>query len=337
MTEIPDLRYVNTNDLFTQIITTVGAILAGITLGFTITSYMIYPIKCTSNNNTQTDDDDHARDEHEHDHEEIYSDKIGGRCRECECCDCLHCAVSDPSSDGDGDGDGDGDDDDYDDDYDYEQIDKLDETDFDECEQKKRDFITFSNLFFNKLSKMETRDLSQTEIENLRLKTVESDSPYGKIIMTYNSDTDSFWWYSAAQQQQQQQHSFYIPYKILDTIARLFAITYNCKKICVNYKEEWEKERQLVLEDIEKKQMEAEENKTVMSDAIHFKNYPICVSTLNRFTNKYNLHELVPATKKKVNEDDDNGHYSHHNNNNNNKIKYSDFKQNIHLLNKKTD
>ena len=338
MTEIPDLRYVNTNDLFTQIITAVGAILAGITLGFTITSYMIYPIKCTSNNNTQTDDHDHDdhNDHNDHDHEEflLYSDKIGGRCHQCDCCDCLHCAVSDPS--GDDDDDHDYDDDYDDDDYDYEKIDKLDETDFDECGQKKRDFITFSNLFFNKLSKMETRDLTQTEIENLRLKTVESDSPYGKIIMTYNSDTDSFWWYSVAQQQQQ--HSFYIPYKILDTIARLFAITYNCKQICVNYKEEWEKERQLVLEDIEKKQMEAEENKTVMSDAIHFKNFPICVSTLNRFTNKYNLHELVvPATKKKVNEDDNDPHSIHNNNNNNNKIKYSDFKQNIHLLNKKTD
>jgi hypothetical protein len=305
MTEIPDLQYVtnhNNNDLLTQIITAVGAIFAGITIGFTITSYMVYPIKFTSNNNTQTDIDNEIGSE--------TGSEIGSE------------TGSETGSVFDSD-EIINDNDDNADNYDYEKIDKLDETDFDEYNQKKRDFITFSNLFFNKLSEMETRDLNQTEIENLRLKTVESESPYGKIIMTYNNDTDSFWWYSEAQQ-----HSCYIPYKILDTIARRFAITHNCKQICVNYKEEWEKERQLVLEDIQKKQIEAEENKTVMP-AINFKNFPIHVSTLNRFTNKSNLHELCPSLKK----------VSADNNNNSadNKIKYSDFKQNIHLLNKKTD
>ena len=64
MTEIPDLRYAtnHTNDIFTQIITAVGAIFAGITIGFTLTSYMIYPIKRIKDTNTQTDDSEFDSD-----------------------------------------------------------------------------------------------------------------------------------------------------------------------------------------------------------------------------------------------------------------------------------
>jgi hypothetical protein len=289
MTEIPDLRYAtnHNNDIFTQIITAIGAIFAGITIGFTLTSYMIYPIKRIKDTNTQTDDSEFDSDSDsesefnsEFDSESelsvFDSDEVNeNRCHNCYHRDCVS-IVSDSSSD---------------DEDDYEKIDKLDETDFDEYEQKKRDYITFSNLFLNKLSKMETRELNQTDIENLRLKTVEQESPYGKIIMTYNSDTQSFWWYSVAEP-----HLSYIPYKILDTVARLFAITYDCKQICVNYKEEWEKERQLVLEDIKKKQIEAEENKTAMP-VINLKNFPIHVSTLNHFTNICNLNDLCLSLK----------------------------------------
>ena len=214
MTEIPDLRYAtnHNNDIFTQIITAVGAIFAGITIGFTLTSYMMYPIKRIKDTNTQTDDaefdsefDSEFESEFEFDSDEISG---GSQCHKCDPCDCVSVSiVSDPSDDGQSDDDPS--DDDPSDDADYEKIDKLNETDFDEYEQKKRDFITFSNLFFSELSKIETRKLNQTDIENLRLKTVEQESPYGKIIMTYNSDTQSFWWYSVAEP-----HLSYIPYKI---------------------------------------------------------------------------------------------------------------------------
>lgn len=288
MTEIPDLRYAtnHNNDIFTQIITAVGAIFAGITIGFTLTSYIMYPIKRIKDTNTQTDDAEFDSEfdsefysefdsefdseyESEFEFDSVFnSDEISGgsqchNCDPCDPCDCVSVSiVSDPS------------DDDPSDDADYEKIDKLNETDFDEYEQKKRDFITFSNLFFSELSKIETRKLNQTEIENLRLNHVELESPCGKITMTYNSDTQSFWWYS---EPKDVSYIPYIPYKILDTVARLFAITYDCKQICVNYKEEWEKERQLVLEDIKK--------------------FPIHVSTENHFTHKSNLNELCPSLK----------------------------------------
>ena len=294
MTEIPDLRYAtnHNNDIFTQIITAVGAIFAGITIGFTLTSYMMYPIKRIKDTNTQTDDAEFDSEfDSEFEFDSVFdSDEISGGsqchncdpCDPCDPCDCVSVSiVSDPS------------DDDPSDDADYEIIDKLNETDFDEYEQKKRDFITFSNLFFSELSKIETRKLNQTEIENLRLNHVEQESPCGKITMTYNSDTQSFWWYS---EPKDVSYIPYIPYKILDTVARLFAITYDCKQICVNYKEEWEKERQLVLEDIKKKQIEAEENKTAMS-TINLKKFPIHVSTENHFTHKSNLNELCPSLK----------------------------------------
>jgi hypothetical protein len=67
---------------------------------------------------------------------------------------------------------------------------------------------------------------------DLRFKTVRVKSPDGDddIIMTYNSDTGTFWYYCDNKEN--------IKFNTLDAIARKFAIDNNCKCVCINYKEE---------------------------------------------------------------------------------------------------
>ena len=108
--------------------------------------------------------------------------------------------------------------------------------------------------FFDELENLPERELEKEELEELRLKTIEEETPEGKVIMSYNSDTESFWYYA---------NSTTIPYSSLDAVARLYTVTYNCKSICVNYKEEWEKGKERVNKEkeLDLKRREEEEHK----------------------------------------------------------------------------
>ena len=76
--------------------------------------------------------------------------------------------------------------------------------------------------------------LEDTEPDQAALVTasVVDDTPFGKVIMSYSVSNSTFWYYADTKT---------IPYKTLDALARQFAVKHNCKRICVNYKEEWEK------------------------------------------------------------------------------------------------
>jgi len=133
----------------------------------------------------------------------------------------------------------------------YMAYDKNDKYEEDE-EDADQDEYCFK--FFDELENLPERHLEKEELEELRLKTLEEETPEGKVIMSYNSDTESFWYYA---------DSTTIPYSSLDAVARLYAITYNCKSICVNYKEEWEKgkERAIKEKELDIKRREEEEDK----------------------------------------------------------------------------
>jgi len=81
-------------------------------------------------------------------------------------------------------------------------------------------------------------DFSQPEKERLSKGKVEDETPFGPIIMTYCVDDETYWYHTDNKS---------IPYKTLDAVARQFAVKYSCKRICVNYKEEWEKAKALAI------------------------------------------------------------------------------------------
>lgn len=75
---------------------------------------------------------------------------------------------------------------------------------------------------------------------------VEDETPFGSIIMTYCADDETYWYYTDNKS---------IPYKTLDAVARQFAVKYSCKRICVNYREEWEKAKALAIAEQEAAEM----------------------------------------------------------------------------------
>lgn len=95
-----------------------------------------------------------------------------------------------------------------------------------EVRQKK---IQYGQKFFDELEALEDRVLTNEELVGLRELHIEEDTPEGKVIMLYNSNTESFWFYSDTKN---------ISNRTLDAIARKYAITHNCKQICVNHKKE---------------------------------------------------------------------------------------------------
>ena len=102
-----------------------------------------------------------------------------------------------------------------------------------------------------------------------KAKIVET-TPFGTVIMTYSLNDNTFLYYADTR---------IIPYKTLDAVARQFAVKYSCKRICVNYKEEWEKAKARAIEE-ENKQKEQldkkndDSKKTKKRDIFaEFKNY----------------------------------------------------------------
>ena len=261
-TIIEPIRFISHNDILTQIFIAIGALFGGITLGFIVVSYMVYPVGDVDVLKENNDASDY---EHEHEHEHEH-----------------------------------------------------------EREQKKNQIKLYSNKYFDELSSMPSSELSKIEVENLRQLIIEDETPYGKISMTYNSDTESFWWFSDSE------HSPYITYNILDTVARLFAITYNCKQICKNYKEEWEKERKITLEKIRLLKEKAD-NLNIPMPPINFTNFPIIVESKNSFTFKYELSELLQLKNKKIHSQLQTTNNAFNNyisdDVSTDKLKYSDFKK----------
>jgi len=127
-----------------------------------------------------------------------------------------------------------------------------------------------NDKYYQELSDLQERILSTEELENLRLNVIEEEMSNGKVIMTYNSDNETFWYYTDYKS---------VPYAVLDKIARLFAITYNCKSVCVNSKEELEKaekkyeEKMVRQEEQQRLKDEKDDKPKEKSVFASFKNY----------------------------------------------------------------
>jgi len=133
--------------------------------------------------------------------------------------------------------------------------------------------------YLKEFRELEDCELTKDEIKTLSLKNVSDETPMGKIIMTYNPETECFWYYCDTKT---------LTYKTLDAVARLFTIKYNCKLLCVDYQQEWEKGKLIVVkqkEEAEKKE-EKEEEKEADSVFAQFKSYNTIGSRSKNSSNK---------------------------------------------------
>jgi hypothetical protein len=75
-------------------------------------------------------------------------------------------------------------------------------------------------------------ELTEDFVNNLCLNTVTETTPRGDVLMYYSSKLGSFVYHSNTKE---------IPYKYLETVARRYVIEYNCKKLYIDIRKEYEK------------------------------------------------------------------------------------------------
>ena len=102
----------------------------------------------------------------------------------------------------------------------FEEFDEIDETgDTGETGDDEHD-------------KQEEEELTEEFVNNLSLNTITETTPRGDVLMYYSSKLGTFVYHS---------HTKEIPYNYLETVARKYVIEYNCKKLYIDIRKEYEK------------------------------------------------------------------------------------------------
>jgi len=109
---------------------------------------------------------------------------------------------------------------------------------------ERRRLRKYNQRYFDQLQEAqkayEGNALSEAELTELGNQWFEEKTPLGNVRMRYNSSKESFEYYTDSRN---------IGYRTLDTVARSFCIGMGCPTLCVNYRDEFEKAKNAVLED----------------------------------------------------------------------------------------
>ena len=112
--------------------------------------------------------------------------------------------------------------------------------------------------------------------------------------MFYNSDTKSYWYYTDIRN---------VPYKILDAVARCYAITYDVKNICVNYKEVWDKSKS---DAIAQQKKDREEKNTSQQIDKPVKNTNSVFAQFKDYNCKTHSHSSIKRRRYRITTDESN-------------------------------
>ena len=123
--------------------------------------------------------------------------------------------------------------------YDFRDEDEdEDDTDTNTNDTKKE--IAYQMKWFEEFDEMsdtgddeqEGEELTEEFVNNLSLNTITETTPRGDVLMYYSSKLGTFVYHS---------HTKEIPYNYLETVARKYVIEYNCKKLYIDIRKEYEK------------------------------------------------------------------------------------------------
>lgn len=92
--------------------------------------------------------------------------------------------------------------------------------------------IAFENRYFTEYDNLEEKELTDKFVKDLTLNVIREETPKGEVLMYYSHEMGSFIYYSKTKE---------IPYKYLETLARKYVITYDCKRIYIDIRKEYEK------------------------------------------------------------------------------------------------
>lgn len=91
--------------------------------------------------------------------------------------------------------------------------------------------LQYNYKYYDEFNNLPNEELSKDHIKSFFNNILFENTPKGKVIMYYDNNTDSFIYYCDLK---------YIPYLFLETVARKYAITFNCKQLVVDIKKEIE-------------------------------------------------------------------------------------------------
>jgi len=90
----------------------------------------------------------------------------------------------------------------------------------------------YAKKYYEEFRELEMIELLEQQKIDLGMKFMQENTPSGHVTMTYNHSQESFNYWCDDKN---------IPFLVLDAVAHKFAITYNCRSICVDYKDECDK------------------------------------------------------------------------------------------------
>ena len=123
---------------------------------------------------------------------------------------------------------------------------------------KEKEEEPYENKYYDKFEDLDCIELEEDYVKSLKSNIIIEKTPKGNVLMYYDFEKESFIYYCDTKD---------ISYLYLETIARKYAIQFNCKKIVVDIKKELEEaKKEKPKEEIKKK-----ENKNELFAS--FKNY----------------------------------------------------------------
>lgn len=125
------------------------------------------------------------------------------------------------------------------------------------CIYKPEEEVPYEKKYHDEFAELEARDMTEDEVKGLSKIFIEDETPKGVVKMCYSYDTDSYHYWCDDKG---------ISFLYLDAIAQKYAIENDCKKVCVDYKEEYDKAVERVKEYLEKKDNNEEEDSTEEED-----------------------------------------------------------------------
>lgn len=162
---------------------------------------------------------------------------------------------------------------------------------------KTKEIKEYKKKFYDELEELENKEYSDKELEKFKKKVLKTDTTYGIVYMFYNVDNETFNYYCNDKN---------ISYIILDSLARKYAITYDCKSICINFKKEWKKAKKLAYEEQEKKEADQEKNKCEQNKK---DSKPQIFAKYKSYEENNNKNKKISDKNKKYNSDYDTDEY----------------------------
>tara|TARA_B100001093_G_scaffold24249_1_gene21452 strand:- start:20631 stop:21269 length:639 start_codon:yes stop_codon:yes gene_type:complete len=140
----------------------------------------------------------------------------------------------------------------------------------------------YENKYLKEYDALEEKEYSENALKMLEGKVVEEYTErHGLIKMTYNVEKSQFIYFTECIKT--------VPYNILDVIGRKFAITFDCKCIFVDIKEELEKAKTLSIE--QKEKQKNKEKKDLDDVFVRYKSYNIKQKADPSIKNKINNYK----------------------------------------------